>query len=330
MTGLRRRPVLVTGLPRSGTSWVGKMLQLSGEVVYVNEPMNPSDPPGRSPGVLRADVGGAFEYIRPDDDGVWSKAFRTRSGCAITRWPSCVATTLPTISPGWASTRRSSCSERIRGRRCLLDDPYATFSASWFAEALGVDVVLLVRDPASLAEAGASSAGRPGPRTSCVSRPWSMPYLQEPSRLSATRSARRMRRALTPSNRSPRCGARRTSRQSTLPRPPGAGSVADLRIVGRGARSLLRDAVPALRADLVGHDRRGSPAGDPAHPRWGPSGSGLLGSRRSGLARTAFQAKDSRAALAEQQRRLSPEEAERVRAFAGPAYPRIFGPCHDS
>jgi hypothetical protein len=35
---------------------VGKMLEASGALVYVNEPLNPQHPPGRSPGVLRADV----------------------------------------------------------------------------------------------------------------------------------------------------------------------------------------------------------------------------------------------------------------------------------
>ena len=47
-------PLLVTGMPRTATSWVGKMLEASGALVYVNEPLNPQHPPGRSPGVLRA------------------------------------------------------------------------------------------------------------------------------------------------------------------------------------------------------------------------------------------------------------------------------------
>ena len=50
------RPILVTGIPRSGTSWVGKMLDAGGEVVYINEPLSDHRPPGRSPGVLAAPV----------------------------------------------------------------------------------------------------------------------------------------------------------------------------------------------------------------------------------------------------------------------------------
>ena len=57
------RPILVTGIPRSGTSWVGKMLDAGGEVVYINEPLSDHRPPGRSPGVLAAPDHHRFQYI---------------------------------------------------------------------------------------------------------------------------------------------------------------------------------------------------------------------------------------------------------------------------
>src|SRR5438874_1277699 len=45
-------PILVTGMPRSGTSWISKMLEAGGGLVHINEPLNPQHPPGLSPGVL--------------------------------------------------------------------------------------------------------------------------------------------------------------------------------------------------------------------------------------------------------------------------------------
>ena len=68
MSGYGGAPLLVTGMPRTATSWVGKMLEASGALVYVNEPLNPQHPPGRSPGVLRADVQHAFQYISEDNE----------------------------------------------------------------------------------------------------------------------------------------------------------------------------------------------------------------------------------------------------------------------
>jgi hypothetical protein len=39
MKMVRPSPVLVTGIHRSGTTWVGKMLAAAPGVVYINEPL---------------------------------------------------------------------------------------------------------------------------------------------------------------------------------------------------------------------------------------------------------------------------------------------------
>jgi hypothetical protein len=51
------------------------MLGASGEAVYVNEPLNVQHPPGRSPGVLNAQVSHRYEYICADNDERWVHAF---------------------------------------------------------------------------------------------------------------------------------------------------------------------------------------------------------------------------------------------------------------
>ncbi|MFC4587241.1 sulfotransferase [Sphaerisporangium corydalis] len=142
-----RDPVLITGLPRSGTSWAGKMLVAGGEAVYVNEPLNPQRPPGRSPGVLNATVTHRFQYICPDNERPWLPAFadtlalRYRYAAELRR----------NRSPGDLARLVRNASGftlgRLRGRRALLDDPFALFSAGWFAERLGCRVVVLVREP---------------------------------------------------------------------------------------------------------------------------------------------------------------------------------------
>jgi hypothetical protein len=141
--------LLVTGLPRTGTSWVGKMLEASGEVVYVNEPMNPQHPPGHSPGVLDARVTHRFQYISDEDDAPWRRAFehtlalkyqfraevrRNRSAYDLARM----------AKYGTAFT-----AGRLRGRRAMLDDPFAIFSTGWLSQNMGCESVVLVRDPVS-------------------------------------------------------------------------------------------------------------------------------------------------------------------------------------
>jgi hypothetical protein len=139
--------ILITGLPRSGTSWVGKMLQASQEVVYVNEPLNPQRPPGRSPGVLNAEVSHRFQYICADNDERWARAYadtlRLRYRFAAELQHNHRAGDLARL----AKYGTSFTAGRLRGRRALLDDPFAVLSAAWFAERLGCQVVVLVRSP---------------------------------------------------------------------------------------------------------------------------------------------------------------------------------------
>lgn len=144
-------PVLVTGLPRSGTSWVGKMLAASGRLVYVNEPLNPQRPPGRSPGVLNATVTHRFQYICRDNEREWLAAFtdtialRYRFRAELRRNRS-----LPDLAR-MAKYGTAFTAGRLLRRRALLDDPFALLSAGWFAERLGCRVIVLRRDPVALA-----------------------------------------------------------------------------------------------------------------------------------------------------------------------------------
>jgi hypothetical protein len=147
VSGDRGGPVLVTGMPRTATSWVGKMLEASGVLVYVNEPLNPQHPPGRSPGVLRAEVEHAFQYISEDNEHLWLPAFRDTVRLRFhplaelrrNHRPYDVARTVK-YTAGFALGR-------LRGRRALLDDPYAVFAAPWLARRVGCRVVVTVRDP---------------------------------------------------------------------------------------------------------------------------------------------------------------------------------------
>lgn len=148
-TTRRDAPLLVTGLPRSGTSWVGKMLEASGEVVYVNEPLNPRHPPGHSPGVLNARVAHRYQYICADNEQPWVRAFgdtvrlKYHFGAELrqNRGPYDLARM---AKYGWAFANG-----RLRRRRALLDDPFAVLSAAWLAERVGCQAVVLVRDPVS-------------------------------------------------------------------------------------------------------------------------------------------------------------------------------------
>ena len=140
-------PLLVTGMPRTATSWVGKMLEASGALVYVNEPLNPQHPPGRSPGVLRADIDHAFQYISDHNEQVWLPAFRDTVALRFHPLAEVRRNHAPYDLLRAVKYTAGFALGRLRGRRALLDDPYAVFAAPWLARRVGCRVVVTVRDP---------------------------------------------------------------------------------------------------------------------------------------------------------------------------------------
>ncbi|HET9557685.1 MAG TPA: sulfotransferase, partial [Actinomycetota bacterium] len=137
----------VTGMPRTATSWVGKMLEASGALVYVNEPLNPQHPPGRSPGVLRAEVTHAFQYISEENERVWLPAFRDTVGLRFHPLAEVRRNHRPYDLLRAVKYMAGFGLGRLRGRRALLDDPYAVFAAPWLHRRVGCRVVVTVRDP---------------------------------------------------------------------------------------------------------------------------------------------------------------------------------------
>lgn len=140
-------PILVTGAHRTGTTWVGKMLAASPQVAYISEPLNV----WHRPGVLRAPVAKWYTLIDKTNEASYLPAFRE----------------MLAFHYGLGHEIRSLGSQKdilrlgrdflifLRGRlthqRALLKDPFAVFSAPWFAERLGCCVVITVRHPAGFA-----------------------------------------------------------------------------------------------------------------------------------------------------------------------------------
>ena len=144
------RPILVTGMPRSGTSWIGKMLDASGRVVYINEPLNPSHPPGGSPGIFPATVRPRFLYLTDENGPPFDPAFRRmlalRYGVRDELRRNRAPRDLLRLVKYWSSFARG----RAHGRRALVDDPFATLAAEWVARRFGCRVVVVVRHPAAV------------------------------------------------------------------------------------------------------------------------------------------------------------------------------------
>jgi hypothetical protein len=138
------RPVLVTGAPRSGTTWVGRMLTVSGELGELYEPFNPAahqarwfDPPEF---YLYVEARNAASY---DGDLTAMSELRYPLSRVLA-----AATSPARLRTSWR-TWQTVAAHRRNGRTAMVKDPLALFSAPWLADRLGFRPVVLVRHPAA-------------------------------------------------------------------------------------------------------------------------------------------------------------------------------------
>lgn len=145
MTAHRKNPILVTGIHRSGSTWVGKMIAQSPAVGYIQEPFNI----GRHPGICRAPFKYWFQYVTEENESEFRQPladclrfkYQLRAQLASIRGPREIY---------WlVRDGRDFLSNRIAGRRPLMKDPLALLSAEWLAKTFGMDVVVVVRHPAA-------------------------------------------------------------------------------------------------------------------------------------------------------------------------------------
>jgi hypothetical protein len=136
-----RAPILVTGMHRSGTTWVGRMLAASGEAVYLHEPLNPDC----SPVLLHVPVEHQYLYLTEENEDGYPEAF-----ARLLRFP--LDSRRLERSPGQRARRLARLLHaRATGARGLLKDPFAVFSIPWFARRLDAEIVVVVRHPLAVA-----------------------------------------------------------------------------------------------------------------------------------------------------------------------------------
>jgi hypothetical protein len=143
-----RKPILVTGSIRSGTTWVGKMIAESPSVGYIHEPFNPWDSEKKL-GICSPRVPWWFFYITEENEETYRKAIKEALEFRYN-----LIGGLKGIR-SWEDVKRvkREYSEFLRNRtrnvRPLIKDPFAIFSAEWFAETFDMEVIVLIRHPAA-------------------------------------------------------------------------------------------------------------------------------------------------------------------------------------
>jgi hypothetical protein len=139
------RPILVTGMHRSGTTWLGHMLCAGGSMIHVGEPLNILN----RQTILRSKVDRWYTYISEDNEDLYLRnyqdavAFRSHPIQDIRRARLGSPRDPIRIPKRWASFVLG----RVQGRSLLVRDPFSVFSIAWFAHRLRFQIVVVVRHP---------------------------------------------------------------------------------------------------------------------------------------------------------------------------------------
>ena len=142
-----RRPILVTGSHRSGSSWVGKMIATSPRIGYIHEPFNVDHHPGVCPMVVPF----WFLYLTEDNAREFAPHLDRTLRFSYSPLAELIAVRRPRHLGRLLFDGADFAKYRFQRRRPLIKDPLALFSAEWLASNYDMKVVLLVRHPAAFA-----------------------------------------------------------------------------------------------------------------------------------------------------------------------------------
>jgi len=142
-----KRPILVTGAHRGGTTWVGTMLAADLNTTYISEPLNVL----HRPGVFRTSVKHWYTYINDEHESDYLSAFHELLNFQYHTWLELKSLRSYRDFLRMGRDFHTFLIGNLQGQRALIKDPFAVFSSLWFAQKLNCDVVISVRHPAAFA-----------------------------------------------------------------------------------------------------------------------------------------------------------------------------------
>ena len=140
-----KKPILVTGSHRSGTTWVGKMLAATPSVGYIHEPFNLT----HRPGICSAQFPYWFTYINEENESPYLLPLKKTLEFRFD-----IGAELPAIQSFRHAGRmlknyKNFALYRFRHAIPLMKDPIALFSSEWLSHTFDMHVIVLIRHPAA-------------------------------------------------------------------------------------------------------------------------------------------------------------------------------------
>lgn len=194
--GVSGVPILVTGLHRGGTTWVGRMIAAHPILEYIHEPFNPDVSSGGDYGL---EVPHWWIHIHEENEELYLAAVRRMVELKPRFWSQLRE------ASGWRR-RLDVWNEQVRlrrrreqGARALIKDPIAFFSSEWLAARFTARVVVVVRHPAAWVDSFLRTGWRQ-PRSGILDQPRLCEGLLKPFRdvlLAESENGDRLRQTCT-------------------------------------------------------------------------------------------------------------------------------------
>jgi hypothetical protein len=157
MNNMYRKPILITGAHRSGTTWLGRIVSKAPNVRYIHEPFNVGIENPQRP------FGKWFQHISKNSDPDLQRKTLTFVQSFYTPSLNHLYKSL-NFTKGLRSNYRAANDYLRRfNHRPLIKDPIAVMSAPWLHQQLNCDVIITVRHPAAFVD-------------SIITHNWPFPY----------------------------------------------------------------------------------------------------------------------------------------------------------
>jgi len=142
-----RRPILVTGAHRTGTTWVGRLLATPPGVAYISEPLNVL----HRPGIFGVKIANWYTYICEDNSTEYVSAFKQLLSYRYHLLAELASLRSLHDLGRMGRDLTAFLGARMRRSVPLLKDPFAVLSLRWFARELDCRIIATVRHPAAFA-----------------------------------------------------------------------------------------------------------------------------------------------------------------------------------
>lgn len=142
-TNLNRKPILVSGSHRSGSTWLGRMIDLSDDVGYIHEPFH------KVHGISEDLFSRWFFYICKENEDLFKREIENYLNFKYPLLDK-IKNAESFRDYGRAARDFSIFTwHHLNRRRPLMKDPISIYSAEWLYYTFDMDMIILVRHPAA-------------------------------------------------------------------------------------------------------------------------------------------------------------------------------------